>query len=341
MVTAQAAPVANPTVIKGDVETTPVLHTKDSADDPSIWVDPTNGAQSLVIGNDKQGALEVYNLDGSLRQRVTSGTTAKWGNVDVRQGVTVGTTTMDVVPVMNGQLRVYTVNPATRMLTSVTDGTGLLNVGGGEGLCAYDSPTTGQVYVFVITRPGRVRQYVLTDPDNDGLVTASLVREFSMGSESEGCVVDDANQALYISQEDVALWRYGAEPSSGTTRTSIDDIGPTGHLVSDIEGSTLATVGSGGYLIVSAQYVAKPKLSYFVVYDRVTNAYVGAFRVGNGTVTDGCERTDGVAAYAGDLGPTFPHGMFVCQDNFNSAPGVGNQDFKLVNFDKVLAAIGG
>src|SRR3954469_4715431 len=89
MVSAQAAPVASPTVIKGDVETAPVLHTKDSADDPAIWVDPTSGAQPLVIGNAKQGALEVYNLDGTLRQRVTSGPTGKWGNVDVRQGVTV------------------------------------------------------------------------------------------------------------------------------------------------------------------------------------------------------------------------------------------------------------
>jgi 3-phytase len=110
--------------------------------------------------------------------------------------------------------------------------------------------------------------------------------------------------------------------------------------VSDVEGITLATFGDTGYLIVSAQYVAKPNQSYFVVYDRLTNAYLGAFRVGGGTFTDGCERTDGVTAYAGSLAPTFPNGLFVCQDNFNSAPGVGNQDFKLVDLAKVLGAIG-
>jgi myo-inositol-hexaphosphate 3-phosphohydrolase len=40
-----------------------------------------------------------------------------------------------------------------------------------------------------------------------------------------------------------------------------------------------------------------------------------------------------VAAYAGDLGPGFERGLFVCQDNNNNAPGSGNQDFKLVRWE--------
>ncbi len=58
-----------------------MAHTGDAADDPAIWVDPDTPADSLVIGNDKPGALEVYNLDGSRRQRITSD--KHWGNVDV------------------------------------------------------------------------------------------------------------------------------------------------------------------------------------------------------------------------------------------------------------------
>src|SRR4051812_20059841 len=77
------AAVPTPTLVAADAETAPTSHSGDSADDPAIWVDPTDPASSLVLGNDKQGALEVYNLDGSLRQRVTSATTF-WGNVDVR-----------------------------------------------------------------------------------------------------------------------------------------------------------------------------------------------------------------------------------------------------------------
>ena len=38
----------------------------DEKDDPAIWVHPTDKSQSLVIGNDKKGSLEVYDLDGNV-----------------------------------------------------------------------------------------------------------------------------------------------------------------------------------------------------------------------------------------------------------------------------------
>ena len=44
------------------------------------------------------------------------------------------------------------------------------------------------------------------------------MRTFSVGSEAEGCVADDDTGALYISEENEALWRYSAEPDGGTTR---------------------------------------------------------------------------------------------------------------------------
>ena len=105
---AAAVPVS-PVPVTADRETVPVLTTGDSADDPAVWVHPDQPAESLVIGNNKLGALEVYNLDGSLQQRINFGTSF-WGNVDVRQSVTVGGTTLDVVAAYNGGLRFYTVN---------------------------------------------------------------------------------------------------------------------------------------------------------------------------------------------------------------------------------------
>ena len=214
------APGASPSAVtvvavSANDETAPVAHTGDAADDPAIWVDHTDPGQSLVIGNDKKGALEVYDLDGNRVQRITTATTF-WGNVDVRQGVTVGNRTLDLVMAYNAGIRTFTVNPATHQLTPVGDGTGAIPTNGGEGLCAYQSAVTGQTSVFVVTRAGRVRQYRLYDPDNDGLVQGTLVREFQVGSESEGCVADDETGALYVSQEDVALWRYGAEPGTGS-----------------------------------------------------------------------------------------------------------------------------
>jgi len=326
-----------PIAVSADAETRPVQNTGDAADDPAIWVDPQNPANSLFLGNDKRGALEVYDLSGNLRQRLTTATRF-WGNVDVRQGVTVGGRSLDVVAAFNGGLRLFSVDPASRLLTPLTAGTAAIPTGGGEGLCLYDSAVTGTVSVFVVTRPGRVSQYELTDTDTDGLLEATRTRRFEVGSEAEGCVADDDDAAFYVAEEDVGLWRYGAEPASDTARTSLDTVQPTGHLAADVEGLTIVDLPYGdGYLIASAQNVADPDQSYFVVYDRVSNAYVESFRIVDGAGADGCQRTDGIAAQAGDLGPAYPNGLFVCQDNTNTAPGnVGNQNFKLVRLEKVV-----
>jgi len=196
-----------------------------------------------------------------------------------------------------------------------------------------------KLYAFVINRSGRVRQFEIHDSDGDGLLQSRQVREFSVGSETEGCVADDEPGALYVSEEDVALWRYEAEPGPEDLRVRVDDVSGSGNLAADIEGLTLVHLpDGGGYLIASAQNVASPNNSYFVVYERTGgNAFVSAFRVVSGTAADRCQRTDGIAAYPGSLGSSFPKGLFVCQDNNNTTPGSsGNQNFKLVRLDKAV-----
>jgi 3-phytase len=329
-----AAAVPPPSVppVAADGETAPVGHGGDAADDPAIWVHPSDPSRSVVIGNDKQGALEVYDLAGARIQQIIT-PAGSWGNVDVRQAVTIGGSVLDLVGAVRGGMRFYTVDPASRQLSLTTDGTGTLPSGGGEGFCLYHSRVSARLYAFVNDRGGRVRQFEIHDADGDGLVQSALVREFSVGSETEGCVADDETGAFYISEEDVALWRYEAEPSAGSSRTRVDAVGSGGNLVADIEGLTLVhQPGGGGYLIASAQNVADPRNSYFAVYDRTgSNAFVAAFRVDGGVAADGCQRTDGIAAYPGSLGPMFPTGLFVCQDNDNTTPGTsGNQNFKLV-----------
>jgi myo-inositol-hexaphosphate 3-phosphohydrolase len=334
-VTVGNGPTVTPQVAADD-ETDPVAHTGDSADDPAIWVDPSDPAGSLVIGNDKQGALEVYDLSGARVQRITT-STSFWGNVDVRQDVTIAGRTFDLVLAYNNGIRPLAVNASTHQLGEVGDGTGSIPTNGGEGLCAYHSAVSGDLYVFVITRAGRVREYRIVDTDGDGLLQGTLVREFQVGSEAEGCVADDASGRLYVSEEDVSLWRYGAEPGDDSTRVRVDSVQPDGHLAYDIEGVTIAATGpSSGYIIASAQNGAQPNESYFGVYDRQSNDFLGTFRIVTGSKADGCERTDGVAAYGGALGPDYPGGLFVCQDNGNGTPAAGNQNFKLTRLDRII-----
>jgi myo-inositol-hexaphosphate 3-phosphohydrolase len=324
--------------ISSDRETAPGSHTGDSIDDPAIWVHPTDPSRSLVIVNDKGGSLDTYDLDGSLVQRINLNNVF-WGNVDVRQNVTVDGTTQDLVGASQNGDRFYTVDPSTRQLHPATENSAPIGVNG-EGFCMYRSPVTQDVYGFAIRRDGVVNQFRLTDPDHDGLLSSTTVRTFSVGSEAEGCVADDDTGALYISQEDVALWRYGAEPGDGSAREAVDLVtGSGGHLAPDIEGLTLVHNGDGhGYLFASAQNGTGGALSYFGVYRLEDgNDFVKTFRVVNGTSSDDCDHTDGVAAVFANLGDAFPKGMFVCQDNNNDAPGAsGNQDVKMTRLDKIV-----
>ncbi len=315
-------------------ETTPVAHTGDAADDPAIWVDRTSPARSLVIGDDKRGGLDVYDLSGARLQHVTDGVTF-FGNVDLRQAVTIDGRTVDVVAVNHRKLRFYAVNGATRQLRDVTDGTPGAT---GKGLCLYLSPGSRKLYAFVTGVSGGVtRQYEVVDPDHDGLLSTRLVRTLTIGSDHESCVVDDETGQLYLSEENVAVWQYGAEPTdSATARTKLD--GVTGHLVHDIEGVTLVSrAGGTGYLVVSAQNGDNPLNSYFAVYRRQTpHQFVGTFHVVAGPSADGCSRTDGIDASTANLGPAYPAGVFICQDDKNTAPGgAGNQNFKFVRLDSI------
>ena len=177
-----AEATSTPVWVPADAETVPVPSPATPLTTRPCWRNPEDPSASLVIGNNKLGGLEVYGLDGSRRQRITTGTTF-WGNVDVRQGVQIGGTTRDVVAAMNGGLRMFAVDPVALQLTPTTEGSGSVNTGGGEGLCLYQSSSTGSLYAVVITIAGRVRHYVITDADLDGLLDASLVREFQVGSE--------------------------------------------------------------------------------------------------------------------------------------------------------------
>jgi myo-inositol-hexaphosphate 3-phosphohydrolase len=299
-----AAPA--PILIPSDAETIPVRSSGDAADDPTIWVNQVDPAESRIIANDKKGGLNMYRLDGSLVTSLYTGTF--WGNSDVRG---------NLLAVARAGIKLFSVTKnGLDQVGSITTS--------GEGLCMYESPT--DLYVFLITRPGRVRQFKLNASRTGG----TLVRSFALGSESEGCAVDDQAEALYISQEDVALWRYGANPSDGTARIAVDTAGPEGRITPDAEGVAV----TGNRVIVSSQYGSARFKSYFTAYTRDTNDYVQAFRIGKGLDSDDCDGTDGIASYEGYLGPSYPFGLFVCQDGHNSLPGTsGNQDFKLVRWE--------
>jgi 3-phytase len=316
-----------PTRITATVETDPVPHGGDAADDGAIWVNAADPAQSTIIGTDKQGGLAVYGLDGKQIQYLPHG---KLNNVDIRTGFPLGGQRVALVTAgnrSNDTLLIYRVNPATRQLEPVAARTiTTLTV---YGSCMYHSPTSGKFYYFVNSEVGEVEQWELFD-NGAGKVDAARVRAFDVGSQTEGCVADDQLGSFYIGEESRGIWKYGAEPTAGSTRTQVDTTSSGGHLTADVEGLTIAYGANGsGYLIASSQ-----GNNTFVVYQRGgSNAYVSSFQLVAGNGIDAVSDTDGIDVTTANLGPAFPQGLFVAQDGNNDG---ANQNFKLVPLDSIL-----
>jgi len=302
------------------IETDPVSTGGDSADDPTLWVNPSDTQQSLLIGTNKKQGLAVYDLSGKEIQFLADG---QMNNVDHRDDFPLDGKNVPIVTASNrsnNSIAVYKINVETKRLENVA--VGVIKVFEAYGSCMYRSSKSGRFYYFGTSKQGVVEQYELFDAGN-GTVNAKKVRQINVGTQLEGCVADDELGYLYVGQEDVGIWKYHAEPDANLERIKVDGVG-SGNLVADVEGLTIAYGTNGkGYLIASSQ-----GNNTFAVYRREdNNAYVKSFRIIAGDKIDRVTETDGIHVTTANLGPVFPKGVFIAQDG---ADDTGKQNFKLV-----------
>jgi len=292
------------------VETEPVNTGGDSADDATLWVNPSDPAQSLVIGTNKKRGLAVYDLTGKEIQFLADG---QMNNVDHRDTLVTASNRS------NDSIAIYRINVETRRLENVAADE--IKTIEAYGSCMYKSSKTGKVYYIVTSKLGVFEQYELFDTGKG--VSAKRVRQIKVGSQLEGCVADDELGYLYVGEEDVGIWKYSAEPDADPARKEVDRARPGGSLVADVEGLTIAYGSNGkGYLIASSQ-----GNSTYAIYRREgDNTYVKSFRIVAGSI-DQVTETDGIDVTTANLGPRFPHGVFIAQDG---ADDKGKQNFKLV-----------
>ncbi|MEH2260069.1 phytase [Nostoc sp.] len=364
---ADLVPTAAPTVETRpdllDDETLPVDQRAD-ADDPAIYVNATNSADSLVLTSVKNAGLRVYDLSGNLLQTVNPGG-IRYNNIDLQYGFKLGEQSVDIAVASdrgNDKLAIFKINPNTpgQYLEDITDS----NIGtifqaspfeppysastrSSYGLTLYRSPITNDYYVFTSRRQtGDIAQFKLIDKGN-GKIGSELVREFTIpsptaagrSSQTEGMVVDQETGFLYIAQEDVGIWKFQAEPDGSTTGKLIDHVRFEGgsHLTDDAEGLTIYYGKNGtGYLLASSQGD-----STFVAYTREgNNEYVGNFAIGNNGSIDSVQESDGADVINVPLGSNFPFGLFVTQDGSNEpAKTIDGENvssnFKLVPWENI------
>ncbi|WP_417449801.1 phytase [Kordiimonas sp.] len=319
-------------LVKPTLETAPVADGGDAADDPAIWVHPTDPAESLILGTNKQGGLYSYKLDGTVHQYLPDG---RVNNVDIRYGVTIGDQKLTIVTASNRtdeSISIYVMDEDSGMLSDIADGVQKTDMHDPYGLCMYQSANDNNTYVFMNEKDGLVRQWRLEEGTN-GRVKTTAVREFAVGSTAEGCTADDDTGSLFVAEEDVALWKYGAEPDSGATRTKITDPTMNPALKDDLEGvSIYYGEGENGYIVLSSQ----GNNSYALFDRQAPHTYRGSFRViaNSEAGIDGSSETDGLDIISTPLGPRFPYGVFVAQDGRNIAP-AERQNFKLVPWERI------
>jgi 3-phytase len=315
--------------VTADMETDPVQTQDDAADDPCIWYNSNDPAESRIIGTNKKSGLSVYDLKGKELYHFSVGNV---NNVDIRYGFILGDEKIDIVGATNRSFNSISLFRVwkTGALESLSIDKIISNTNEVYGFCFYQSRRTGKLYANLVAKSGVFEQYELDG--KSGTIQATLVRTFDVGSQCEGMVADDELQTLFIGEEGYGVWKYQAEPDGGEERVSITDL-TNDHLEADIEGLTLYFADNQkGYLIVSSQGNNR-----FAVFQRSGNhSYLGSFTIVESSKMDGVSDTDGIDVINRSLGEAFPYGFFIVQDGSNINDSVSaNQNFKVVSWGKI------
>ena len=162
--------------------------------------------------------LLVYALDGRIVSRLDSG---RINNVDLRAGIRVGGQETIVVAGTNRTtktLDILALDAGSGQLSPLGDPIEPDFAADPYGICLYHSAVSGGLYVFANAQDGAVGQWRLDGrrPGRPGRLAQSAA--WTLDSQPEGCVADDANGWLFIGEEEAAIWRFDAEPTAPTDR---------------------------------------------------------------------------------------------------------------------------
>ncbi len=288
------------------------------SDDPAIWINPVDPAQSLVIGTDKDadGALYVFGLDGKIVQDKVVRGLLRPNNVDIQQGVQLGGETVDIAVVAERyahRLRIFRL-PGMQPI----DGGGIPVFEGERardvmGIALYTRQSDGALFAIVsrsdafAPTEGYLHQYRLFD-DGAGSVRGSFTRAFGTWSgrkEIEAITVDDELGYVYDSDETYGIRKYHADPLAEDADEQLAEFG-LADFAEDHEGLSIYKRPDGtGYLLASDQQANR-----FNVYAREghpDNAHQHTLLASVPLSTD---ESDGSELVNVSL-PGYPGGLFV------------------------------
>lgn len=307
--------------VEARAETTPVHHDEDAADDPAIWVNEVTPSNSLILGTDKQGGLQIFDLYGTEISYLAVG---RLNNVDLRLNPYDDSNTIVVASQRDpSRLVIFLlVHDQAAVNFEVAHEVELPEP---YGICA--SVLDHKYYAVLNDKNGTFHQYEITPT-----YKLKLVRNWTTDTQPEGCVVDDDARKLYIGEEEVGIWSLSAQPQDPPELVSVAKVGEN-QLAADIEGLTLYHGKSRTYLIASSQ-----GNSSYAVFDTADYTYQGSFRVDESNRFDGTSDTDGIAASTLAV-RGMEEGFMVVQDDDNTKPRA-HQNFKIISWTDIRTNLG-
>ncbi len=315
------------------VQVAPVVVTDatDVADDPAIWVNPGDPAQSLILGVNKvaapAGALLVYALNGRTIQKIDG--LDRPNNVDVDYGLPLRGVPTDFAVLTERyqhRLRVFAIDARTRNLTDVSSPEALRVFDGesGEraapmGIAVYHRPSDGALFAIVSRKEGPsagyLWEYRLAD-DGSGHVAATKVREFGNFSgkgEIEAIAVDDPLGYVYYADEGEGVHKWYADPDNPDAGRELAVFGQEGFRGKREGLAIYARPDGTGYIICTDQVAGDSAYHLYRREGSTDNPHDHSERVA--TISGGADGTDGIEATSAAMPPRFPQGALIVMNS--------------------------
>lgn len=287
----------------------------EDSDDPAIWINPNNPAESLILGTDKHdnnGGIYIFDLKGKIDLNRTKIGLSRINNIDIAYGLSTSKGKIDIaVATERGKNTIRIVQlPSVDFIDN-----GGIPVFEGEkerspmGIALYKNSITQLMYAIVGRKSGPsdgyLYQYLLKD-NGSGIIVGELVRKFGKYSgkkEIESIAVDNELGYIYYSDEQIGIRKYYADPSKGNAELAL--FGQS-EFKEDNEGISIYKFDNGtGYILVSDQSDNK-----FNIYPREgikdkpnTHPRIGSIEVST-------DQSDGSDVTSTSL-PGFNGGLFV------------------------------
>lgn len=217
---------------------TPTIPSSGDADDPAVWLNPTDASKSLIITSVKNAGLRVYDLAGNQIQSYLpgkiGGQSSRLNNVDVQYNFKMADGSRADLAIFSerGQdgLRVFKIDGsnATSPLTEITSfnrtfpNIPVANQSTAYGLGLWRDAANDKLYSLVAQRGGSgangyekghsIAQFEMI-ANADGTVTSQLVNSWSLpttykgvdllagGLDSTGVVYNPQSEGLVIDQQ--------------------------------------------------------------------------------------------------------------------------------------------